>query len=151
MGALIRKGHNVSILMYHFVFVAKYRRLVITEEVDKVLKQVCIEISKRYEIRFLEIRESMGNTSNFISKKWPINNWRCFNCHCQYPAACGGDHLSHWSDNQKKRNRSRGWYDWGWSQRGGQLGNWVPVAVLLYAFNIRIKFPLSNIYPSKIS
>ena len=69
MGALIRKGHNVSILMYHFVFVAKYRRLVITEEVDKVLKQVCIEISKRYEIRFLEIRESMGNTSNFISKK----------------------------------------------------------------------------------
>ncbi len=55
MGALIRKGHNVSILMYHFVFVAKYRRLVITEEVDKVLKQVCIEISKRYEIRFLEI------------------------------------------------------------------------------------------------
>ena len=55
MGALIRKGHNVFILMYHFVFVAKYRRLVITEEVDKVLKQVCIEISKRYEIRFLEI------------------------------------------------------------------------------------------------
>ena len=55
MGALIRKGHNVSILMYHFVFVAKYRRLVITEEVDTVLKQVCIEISKRYEIRFLEI------------------------------------------------------------------------------------------------
>jgi REP element-mobilizing transposase RayT len=41
--------------MYHFVFVAKYRRLVITEEVDIVLKQVCIEISKRYEIRFLEI------------------------------------------------------------------------------------------------
>jgi putative transposase len=55
MGALIRKKHNVSILMYHFVFVAKYRRLVITEEVDKVLQQVCIEISKRFEIRFLEI------------------------------------------------------------------------------------------------
>jgi putative transposase len=55
MGALIRKRHNVSILMYHFVFVAKYRRLVITEEVDKVLQQVCIEISKRFEIRFLEI------------------------------------------------------------------------------------------------
>jgi REP element-mobilizing transposase RayT len=41
--------------MYHFVFVAKYRRLVITEEVDKVLQQVCVEISKRFEIRFLEI------------------------------------------------------------------------------------------------
>ena len=55
MGDLVRKSHNVSILMYHFVCVAKYRRLVITEEVDKVLREVCIEISKRYEIKFLEI------------------------------------------------------------------------------------------------
>ena len=55
MGELIRKSHNVSLLMYHFVCVAKYRRLVITEEVDKVLRNICIEISKRYEIRFLEI------------------------------------------------------------------------------------------------
>ena len=55
MGELIRKSHNVSLLMYHIVCVAKYRRLVITEEVDAVLKDVCIEIAKRYEIRFLEI------------------------------------------------------------------------------------------------
>ena len=55
MAELIRKSHNVSILMYHFVFVAKYRRLVIDDEVDRVLKQICIELSKRYEIRFLEI------------------------------------------------------------------------------------------------
>jgi REP element-mobilizing transposase RayT len=55
MGDLIRKSHNVSLLMYHIVCVAKYRRLVITDEVDSVLKSVCIEISKRYEIRFLEI------------------------------------------------------------------------------------------------
>ena len=55
MGDLIRKSHNVSILMYHFVCVAKYRRLVITDEVDAVLKDICIEISKRFEIRFLEI------------------------------------------------------------------------------------------------
>ena len=55
MGKLVRKNHNVSLLMYHFVFVAKYRRLVITEEVDTVFRNVCLEISKRYEIRFLEI------------------------------------------------------------------------------------------------
>jgi putative transposase len=55
MGELIHKSHNVSLIMYHFVFVAKYRRLVINEEVDKLLKEICIEISKRYEIRFLEI------------------------------------------------------------------------------------------------
>ncbi len=41
--------------MYHFVLVAKYRRLVINSKVDQVLKDVCEEISKRYEIRFLEI------------------------------------------------------------------------------------------------
>ena len=60
MGELIRKSHNVSLLMYHFVCVAKYRRLVITEEVDMVLRNTCIEISKRYEIRFLEIGAEGG-------------------------------------------------------------------------------------------
>lgn len=41
--------------MYHFVCVAKYRRLVISDEVDAVLRDVCDEISRRYEIKFLEI------------------------------------------------------------------------------------------------
>jgi len=31
--------------MYHFVCPAKYRRVVFSEEVDKTLKEVCIEIS----------------------------------------------------------------------------------------------------------
>lgn len=56
--------------MYHFVFVAKYRRLVITEEVDEVLKQVCIEISKRYEIRFLEIGAE-GDHVHFLIQSVP--------------------------------------------------------------------------------
>ena len=55
MEELIRKSHNVSLLMYHFVFVSKYRRLVITEEVDSLLKETCLEISKRYDLRFLEL------------------------------------------------------------------------------------------------
>jgi REP element-mobilizing transposase RayT len=41
--------------MYHIVCPAKYRRTVITEEVDKKLKEICLEIEKRYEINFLEI------------------------------------------------------------------------------------------------
>ena len=49
------KSHNVSVLMYHFVCPAKYRRVVIDEEVDRVIKETCEEISKRYEIDFLEI------------------------------------------------------------------------------------------------
>ena len=42
-------------LMYHIVCPAKYRRAVFTEEVDKILREVCLEIAKRYEIVFLEI------------------------------------------------------------------------------------------------
>ena len=45
----------MTILMYHIVFPAKYQRVVLDEEVDKLLKETCLEIEKRYEIRFLEI------------------------------------------------------------------------------------------------
>ena len=55
MSKLIHKRHNVSILMYHIVCPAKYRRVVFTPEVEEVLKDVCMEIEKRYEIEFLEI------------------------------------------------------------------------------------------------
>jgi REP element-mobilizing transposase RayT len=55
MSHLIRKSHNVSILVYHFVCPAKYRRAVIDEKVDQVMKEVCLEIAKRYQIEFLEI------------------------------------------------------------------------------------------------
>lgn len=41
--------------MYHIVCPAKYRRAVFTTPVDQKLKEVCLEISKRYEITFLEI------------------------------------------------------------------------------------------------
>jgi REP element-mobilizing transposase RayT len=41
--------------MYHFVCPAKYRRVVFDEDVENVIKEVCEEIEKRYEIRFLEI------------------------------------------------------------------------------------------------
>ena len=55
MSHLIRKSHNVSILVYHFVCPAKYRRVVIDEKVDQVLKEVCLDIADRYQIEFLEI------------------------------------------------------------------------------------------------
>ena len=55
MSRLIRKSHNVSILVYHFVCPAKYRRAVIDEKVDQVLKDVCLDIADRYQVEFLEI------------------------------------------------------------------------------------------------
>ena len=42
-------------LLYHLVFPAKYRRAVLDDEVDKKIKEVCLEIEKRYEINFIEI------------------------------------------------------------------------------------------------
>ena len=55
MSRFIHKSHNVSVLMYHIVCPAKYRRAIFSDEVDIVLKEICEEISKRYEIVFLEI------------------------------------------------------------------------------------------------
>ncbi len=55
MSEFIHKSRNVSVLLYHFVCPAKYRRVVFSNAVDQTLKDVCLEISKRYEIEFIEI------------------------------------------------------------------------------------------------
>jgi REP element-mobilizing transposase RayT len=51
----IHKLHNVTVLMYHMVCAAKYRRVVMSAHVDEVLRQTCLEIEKRWELKFLEI------------------------------------------------------------------------------------------------
>ena len=51
----IHKSHNVSLLLYQIVCPAKYRRVVFSDSVDMTLKDICLEISKRYQIYFLEI------------------------------------------------------------------------------------------------
>lgn len=51
----IHKSHNVSILIYHLVTPAKYRRVIFDPEIEEYLKEICQDIEKRYEIRFLEI------------------------------------------------------------------------------------------------
>ena len=55
MSEFIHKSHNVTVLIYHLVFPAKYRRAVFDEHVDEVLKEVCLEIQERYQMKFLEI------------------------------------------------------------------------------------------------
>jgi REP element-mobilizing transposase RayT len=70
MSEFIHKSHNVSILLYHIVCPAKYRRVVINEEVDKTIKETCEEISKRYEIKFLEIGTE-GDHVHFLVQSIP--------------------------------------------------------------------------------
>ena len=55
MSEYLHKRHNVTVLMYHLVFPAKYRKVVFDTKVDETLKNICLEIEKRYQIHFLEI------------------------------------------------------------------------------------------------
>ena len=55
MSEIWKKSHNISVLIYHYVCPAKYRKVVFEKEVDEILKETCVEIEKRYEIKFLEI------------------------------------------------------------------------------------------------
>jgi REP element-mobilizing transposase RayT len=51
----IFKRHNKTLLLYHIVCPAKYRRKVFTEAVENTLKEVCMGIAERHEIHFVEI------------------------------------------------------------------------------------------------
>ena len=71
MSEFIHKSHNVTVLMYHLVFPAKYRRAVIDAEVEEVLKETCIEIEKRYEVKFLEIGSDRDHV-HFLVQSVPM-------------------------------------------------------------------------------
>jgi len=70
MSRLIRKSHNKSVLIYHFVIPAKYRRVVFDPEIDEVLKEVCLEIADRCQVEFLEIGTD-GNHVHFLVQSVP--------------------------------------------------------------------------------
>lgn len=44
-----------SLLIYHLVFSMEYRREVLTKEIGESLKLICVGISERYEVQFVEI------------------------------------------------------------------------------------------------
>ena len=58
----ILKSHNKTVLLYHLVFPAKYRRKVFSKEVESILVETCVGISERFEINFLEI----GNDEDHV-------------------------------------------------------------------------------------
>ena len=70
MSEHIFKRHNKSSLLYHLVCPIKYRRKVLSEEVEISLVEVCKNISERYEIHFIEIRAD-ENYVHFLIKSIP--------------------------------------------------------------------------------
>ena len=71
MSEYIHKSHNVSVLLYHAVCPTKYRRAIVTDEVDSVLRRVCFDISNRYEITFLEIGTDQDHV-HFLIQSVPM-------------------------------------------------------------------------------
>ena len=69
MSEYIHKSHNVSVLLYHFVCPAKYRRIVFSINVELSLKEICLEISKRYDITFIEIVADQDHIHFLIQRK----------------------------------------------------------------------------------
>ncbi len=55
MTPVLKKPHSVSELVYHLVCPVKYRRKVFTKENEPTLKEICLELEKRFEVHFLEI------------------------------------------------------------------------------------------------
>lgn len=73
MSEYIHKSHNVSVLLYHFVCPAKYRRIVFSINVEQSLKEICLEISKRYEFFFIEIGADQDHV-HFLIQSVPMES-----------------------------------------------------------------------------
>ncbi|MDD3439068.1 MAG: IS200/IS605 family transposase [Clostridiaceae bacterium] len=71
MSEYVHKSHNVSVLLYHLVCPTKYRRVVLIENVDNVLRDVCMEIAARYEIQFIEIGVDKDH-AHFLLQSVPV-------------------------------------------------------------------------------
>lgn len=71
MSLYLHKSHNVSVLLYHLVCPAKYRAVVFSKEVDEEIKNICLEISRRYSIYFLEIGTDQDHV-HFLIQSVPM-------------------------------------------------------------------------------
>lgn len=61
MSENIYKSPLKSERLFHFVCQAEYRSEVFSKEVNLTLKDICLEMSKRYEIKFMEIGTDKNN------------------------------------------------------------------------------------------
>ena len=71
MSEHIVKSHNKTLILYHLVCPAKYRRKVFTEEVEESLKKICFAISEFYEIHFVEIGADQDHV-HFLIQSVPV-------------------------------------------------------------------------------
>ena len=62
------KSHNQTNLIYHLMCVVKYRKNVLTEEVEDTITNVCLEIQEKYGITFVEIGTDINHIHYLIQE-----------------------------------------------------------------------------------
>jgi len=67
----ILKRHNKSLLLYHLVCPIKYRRDVLTPDVERSLVEICEDLSARYEINFIEVGADQDHV-HFLIQSVPM-------------------------------------------------------------------------------
>lgn len=70
MSDYIHNSHNITVLVYHLVFLAKYRRVVFGTEVDDALIEVFLDTEERYKVKFLETGTVKGHV-HFLLQSIP--------------------------------------------------------------------------------
>lgn len=73
MSKHVHKQHNVSLLLYHFVCPAKYRKQIFTESVEQSLKEICARIEVAFEITFVEIGADQDHV-HFLIQSVPMQS-----------------------------------------------------------------------------
>jgi len=71
MSEHIHKRHNKNLLLYHLVCPIKYRRSILTDEVEKSMVAVCKNIEMRFEMSFIEIGAD-ENHVHFLIQSVPM-------------------------------------------------------------------------------
>jgi putative transposase len=67
----IHKQHNKNLILYHVVCPVRYRRKVITDAVEQTLKNTCLEMQERYEMKFVEIGVE-DDHAHFLIQSVPV-------------------------------------------------------------------------------
>ena len=70
MSIHILKPHNKTLLLYHLVCPAKFKKRVFTPIVETDLKNICLELGVKYEITFLELGADSDHV-NFLTQSIP--------------------------------------------------------------------------------
>ncbi len=71
MSEYIHKSHHVTVLSYYLVFPAKYSCAIFDPTVDRVLKEACLEIEQRYQLKTLEIWVDRNHV-HFLAQSIPL-------------------------------------------------------------------------------